>query len=113
MATKTKIQPLAGYILIEPAPKEEKTPAGIVLPDVAEEKPQEGKVIATGPDSVEDGKVIKCPVKVGDKIIYKKWGGNEIKVDGKELLLLKFEDLMAVVTEVSAIEELRREHRSR
>lgn len=98
VTTKTKIQPLAGYVLIEPAPKEEKTAAGIVLPDVAEEKPQEGKVIATGPDAVEDGKTVKCPVKVGDTIIYKKWGGNEIKVDGKELLLLKFEDLMAVVT---------------
>ena len=96
-AAKTKVQPLAGYVLIEPAEKETKTPAGIVLPEVAEEKPQEGKVIAVGPDSVEDGKTVKCPVKLGDKIIYKKWGGNEIKVDGKELLLLKFEDLMAVV----------------
>lgn len=92
-----KIQPLSGYVLIEPKPKEETTPAGIVLPDVAEEKPQEGKVLACGPDAVEDGKIIKCPVKVGDIVIYKKWGGNEIKVGGKELLLLKFEDLMAVV----------------
>ncbi len=97
MSTKTKIQPLAGYVLIEPAPKEEKTPAGIVLPDIADEKPQEGKVVACGPDAVEDGKTIKCPVKVGDSVIYKKWGGNDIKVDRKELLLLKFEDLMAVV----------------
>lgn len=95
--TKTKIQPLAGYVLIEPASREEKTAAGIVLPEVAEEKPQEGKVLACGPDSVEDGKTIKCPVKVGDTIIYKKWGGNDIKVEGRELLLLKFEDLMAVV----------------
>lgn len=98
MAIKTKIQPLAGYVLVEPAEKVEKTPAGIVLPDIADEKPQEGKVIAIGPDAVEDGKTIKCPVKVGDSVIYKKWGGNDIKVDGKELLLLKFEDLMAIVT---------------
>lgn len=98
MSTKTKIQPLSGYVLIEPAEKVEKTPAGIVLPDIADEKPQEGKVIAIGPDAVEDGKTIKCPVKVGDKVIYKKWGGNDIKVDGKELLLLKFEDLMSIVT---------------
>jgi len=99
MATKNKttIQPLAGYVLIEPAPKEEKTAAGIVLPDVAEEKPQEGKVLAVGVDLVENGKIIKCPVKVGEKVVYKKWGGNEIKVGQKELLLLKFEDLMAVV----------------
>lgn len=97
-ATKIKIQPLAGYVLIEPAPKEEKTAAGIVLPDVADEKPQEGKVIVVGPDSIENGQKIKCPVKVGDTVIYKKWGGNDIKVDGKELLLLKFEDLMALVT---------------
>lgn len=92
------IKPLAGYVLIEPAPKETKTASGIILPDSAEEKPQEGKVLAVGPDSTEDGKTVKCPVKVGDKVVYKKWGGNEIKVEGKEMLLIKFDDLMAVVT---------------
>ena len=92
------IKPLAGYVLIEPAPKETKTASGIVLPESAEEKPQEGKVIAVGPDSIEEGKTVKCPVKVGDKVVYKKWGGNEIKVEGKELLLIKFEDLMAIIT---------------
>ena len=92
------LKPLAGYVLIEPAPKETKTASGIILPESAEEKPQEGKVLACGSDAVEDGKTIKCPVKAGDKVVYKKWGGNEIKVDGKELLLIKFEDLMAVVT---------------
>ena len=80
-----KIKPLAGYVLIEPAPKETKTASGIVLPESADEKPQEGKTI-------------KCPVKVGDKVVYKKWGGNEIKVEGKELLLIKFEDLMAIIS---------------
>lgn len=95
--TKNTVKPLAGYVLIEPASREEKTTSGIVLPDIAEEKPQEGKVLACGSDSIEDGKVVKCPVKVGDLVIYKKWGGNEIKVEGKELLLIKFEDLMAVV----------------
>jgi chaperonin GroES len=94
-----KLKPLAGYVLIEPSAKEEKTASGILLPDTAEEKPQEGKVLACGADSVEEGKTIKCPVKVGDKVIYKKWGGNEIKVEGKELLLLKFEDLMAIIGE--------------
>jgi chaperonin GroES len=96
--TKTKIKPLAGYVLIKPAPKETKTASGIVLPDTADEKPQEGIILACGPDTIEDGKKISCPVKAGDTIVYKKWGGNEIKIDGKELLLLKFEDLMAVVT---------------
>src|SRR4030066_2230741 len=91
-----KIKPLAGYVLIEQKPKEEKTPSGIVLPDTAEEKPQEGIVLAVGSAAIENGKKISCPVKVGNVVVYKKWGGNEIKVDGKELLLLKFEDLMAV-----------------
>lgn len=91
------IKPLAGYVLIEPAPKETKTASGILLPDSSEEKPQEGKVIAVGDDLVEEGKTVKCPVKVGDKVVYKKWGGNELKVEGKELLLIKFDDLMAIV----------------
>ena len=92
------IKPLAGYVLIEPAPKETKTLSGIVLPESAEEKPQEGKVIACGDSTVVDGKEVKCPVKVGDKVVYKKWGGNEIKDGGKELLLIKFDDLMAIVS---------------
>jgi len=92
------IKPLAGYVLIEPAPKETKTASGILLPDTADEKPQEGKVIACGDDIQEEGKTIKCPVKVGDKVVYKKWGGNELKVEGKELLLIKFDDLMAIIT---------------
>lgn len=94
----SKIQPLPGYILVEPKPKEEKTSSGIVLPDVAEEKPAEGRVLACGEAVLENGKTIKCPVKVGQTVIYKKWGGNDIKSDGKELLLLKFEDIMATVT---------------
>ncbi len=92
------IKPLAGYVLIEPAPKETKTASGIVLPESADEKPQEGKVLACGDSIYEHGKEVVCPVKVGDKVVYKKWGGNEIKVDGKELLLIKFEDLMATVS---------------
>ena len=92
------IKPLAGYVLIEPAPKETKTASGILLPESAEEKPQEGKVIACGDDMVlENGKTMKAPVKVGDKVVYKKWGGDEIKVDGKELKLVKFDDLMAIL----------------
>src|SRR3990172_7968662 len=73
------LKPLAGYVLIKPAPKETKTASGIVLPESVDEKPQEGKVLACGDDLVEEGKTIKCPVKIGDKAVYKKWGGNEIK----------------------------------
>ncbi|MBI4037691.1 co-chaperone GroES [Candidatus Curtissbacteria bacterium] len=91
------IKPLAGYVLVEPVPKETKTASGIVLPDSADEKPQEGKILAIGDSIFDEGHEIKCPVKVGDKVVYKKWGGNEIKVEGKELLLIKFEDLMAQV----------------
>ena len=94
---RSMIKPLAGYVLIEPAPKETKTASGIVLPESAEEKPQEGKVIACGDDLLEEGKTVKCPVKVGDKVIYKKWGGNELKSEGKDLMLIKFDDLMAIV----------------
>jgi len=92
------LKPLAGYVLIEPAPKETKTASGIILPDSADEKPQEGKVLACGDNIFDHGKEVECPVKVGDKVVYKKWGGNEVKVDGKEMLLIKFEDLMATVT---------------
>ena len=91
------LKPLAGYVLIEPGAKETKTASGILLPDSADEKPQEGKVLATGDSIYEHGKEIVSPVKVGDKVVYKKWGGNEVKMDGKELLLIKFEDLMAIV----------------
>ena len=91
------LKPLAGYVLIEPAPKETKTASGILLPDSADEKPQEGKVLACGEDLIDDGMAVKCPVKVGDLVIYKKWGGNEVKVDGKEMMLIKFDDLMAIV----------------
>ncbi|MDP2632668.1 MAG: co-chaperone GroES, partial [Candidatus Curtissbacteria bacterium] len=83
------LKPLAGYVLIEPAAKETKTASGILLPDSADEKPQEGKVLATGDSIYEHGKEVPCPVKVGDKVVYKKWGGNEVKVEGKELMLIK------------------------
>jgi chaperonin GroES len=91
------LKPLSGYVLIEPAAKETKTLTGIYLPDSAEEKPQEGKVLAAGDPIFDHGKEVTCPVKVGDKVVYKKWGGNEVKVDGKEMMLIKFEDLMATV----------------
>jgi chaperonin GroES len=92
-----KIQPTAGYVLIEPQEAVKQTSSGIVLPESHDEKPQKGKVLAVGPEeSVSYNTVRKAPCKVGDIVIYKKWGGNEYKVDGKELMFIKFEDIMAV-----------------
>lgn len=87
-----------GYVLVEPSEAESRTASGIILPESAQEKPAQGNVVATGDDMImEGGKVLKCPVKVGDTVVYKKWGGDEIKVDGKELKLVKFDDLMAIL----------------
>lgn len=100
MAESKKIKPLYDYLLIEPLQKETTLPSGIVIPDTAKEKPQEGKVAAVGPGKVdENGKRAEMSVKVGDVVMYKKWGGTEIKVDGKEMLLVKEEDVLAVVEE--------------
>ncbi|MCL5784781.1 MAG: co-chaperone GroES [Patescibacteria group bacterium] len=97
-STKVSIKPLMGYVLVEPSSAETKTSSGIILPESAQEKPAQGKVVACGDEMVfENGKVMKCPVNVGDKVVYKKWGGDEIKVDGKELKLVKFDDLMAIL----------------
>jgi len=92
----SKIKPLSDNILIQPL-AETKLPSGILIPETAKEKPQEGKVVAVGPGRVEDGELIKPEVKKGDKVIYKKWGGNEVKVDGKELLIVKAEDILAIL----------------
>lgn len=95
---KLSIKPLMGYVLVEPSEAETTTASGIILPESAQEKPAQGIVMACGDDMVmENGKVVKCPVKVGDKVVYKKWGGDEIKVEGKELKLVKFDDLMAIL----------------
>ena len=95
---KLNIKPLMGYVLIEPKEGETKPASGIILPESAQEKPAIGTVLACGDDLVlEGGKVLKCPVDERDEVYYKKWGGDEIKVDGKELKLVKFDDLMAIV----------------
>ncbi len=91
------IKPLAGYALIEPQEAEEVTAAGIVLPDSAQEKPAQGKVLAVGGPSLIDGRRVKPEFKVGDIVLYKKWGGDEIKIYGKEFKLVKFEDVMAIL----------------
>ena len=95
---KLGIRPLSGYLIVQPSEAETQTSSGIYLPESAQEKPAQGMVIACGDEMVlENGKVLKCPVKVGDKVIYKKWGGDEIKFGGKELKLVKFDDLMAIL----------------
>ena len=97
-ATATKLRPLGDRVVIEPTPREEMTKSGIVLPDTAKEKPQEGKIIAVGPGKVlEDGKREAIDVKVGDKVLYAKYAGTEFKVDGEELLIVSQKDILAVV----------------
>ena len=100
MATKNKIKPLLDNILIEPLEAETKLPSGIVIPDSVKEKPQEGKVIAVGAGRRDEkGNIIPMNVKVGDKVMFKKWGGTEIKFGGKDMLLVKEEDVLAVIGE--------------
>lgn len=100
MATKTynKIKPLFDNVLIKPLEEETRTPSGIVLPDSAKEKPQIGLIMAIGTGgTTDDGKPIKIVVKVGDKVMYKKWGGNEVKVGTEEWLLVEQKDILAIV----------------
>jgi chaperonin GroES len=94
-----KIKPLSDHILIEPIKEEEKTKAGILLPDTAEkEKPEQGRIIATGPGrKTASGKVIPLSVQAGDKVLFTKYGPNEIKVDNKEYLIAKEEDILAIL----------------
>lgn len=98
MKVKMNIKPTFDYVLIKPLEKEEVTPSGILLPDTAKEKPQIGEVMAVGPGAVNDqGKTLPMHFKVGQKVLYKKWGGNEVKVGSEEWMLIEQKDLMAVV----------------
>ena len=99
MAKKINIKPLADYVLIEPIKEEEKTKAGILLPESAEkEKPEKGKVIAVGPGRRDEkGNLIPISVKVGQTVLFKKYGPDEIKVDDKEYLICKEEDILAII----------------
>jgi chaperonin GroES len=91
-----KLQPLADRVLVKPTEKEEKTKSGIYLPDTAKEKPQEGEVIAVGPGRIDEtGKRIPMDLKVGDRVIYAKYGGTEIKVDDEEMMILRESDILA------------------
>jgi chaperonin GroES len=91
-----KLQPLADRLVVKPSQKEEMTKGGIYLPDTAKEKPQEGEVVAVGPGKMTDeGKRIPMDIKVGDKVIYSKYGGSEIKIDDVEMIILRESDILA------------------
>ena len=91
-----KIKPLADRVVVKPIERETMSKGGIVLPDTAKEKPQEGKIIAVGDGKIsDDGKRIPLDVKVGDIVIYSKYGGTEIKIDGEELMILRESDILA------------------
>jgi chaperonin GroES len=91
------LKPLGDHVLVKPLSKEEKTQGGIILPDTAKEKPQAGEVIAVGPGRLlENGTRIQPEVKTGDKVIYAKYGGTEIKLDGIEYLIMRENDILAI-----------------
>ena len=97
MAKDFSLKPLEDRIVVQPSEEEETTVSGIVIPDTAKEKPQEGKVVAVGPGRFEDGKRIPLDVAVGDKVIYSKYGGTEVKVAGEEYLVLSARDVLAII----------------
>ena len=96
-ATKVSIKPLEDRIVVTVLESEQTTASGIVIPDTAKEKPQEGTVIAVGPGRFEDGNRVPLDVKVGDRVIYSKYGGTEIKHGGEEYLVLSARDVLAVI----------------
>ena len=98
MASKLKLKPLGGRVIVEPIEQEEMTAGGIILPETAKEKPQEGKILAAGPgDRDEAGNRIVMEVKVGDRVLYAKYSGTEVKIDGKKMLILRESDILAIV----------------
>ena len=98
MASKMKLKPLGGRVIVEPIEQEEMTAGGIILPETAKEKPQEGKILAAGPGERDEGGArIPMEVQVGDRVLYAKYSGTEVKMDGKKLLILRESDILAVL----------------
>jgi chaperonin GroES len=96
-------RPLHDRVLVRRVTAEEKTPGGIIIPDTAKEKPQEGEVISVGPGTRnEKGELVPLDVKAGDRILFGKWSGTEVKLDGEELLIMKESDIMGIVTVAAA-----------
>ena len=93
-----KLRPLHDRVLVEPLEADEKTAGGIIIPDTAKEKPMEGKIVAAGTGArSEDGKITPLDVKSGDRILYGKWSGTEVKIDGQDLLIMKESDIMGII----------------
>ncbi|MCM2294102.1 co-chaperone GroES [Allorhizobium sp. BGMRC 0089] len=94
----TNFRPLHDRVVVKRVESEEKTKGGIIIPDTAKEKPAEGEVIAVGPGARDDaGKVVALDVKVGDRILFGKWSGTEVKIDGQDLLIMKEADIMGII----------------
>ncbi len=94
----TTFRPLHDRVVVERIEAEQKTAGGIIIPDTAKEKPQEGEIVAVGPGARDDaGKLVPLDVKVGDKVLFGKWSGTEVKIDGKDLLIMKESDIMGIV----------------
>ena len=98
MGTRFGLKPLEDRVAVLPSEEDETTVSGIVIPDTAKEKPQEGEVMAVGPGRFEDGQRIPMDVHVGDEVIYSKYGGTEVKVEGEEYLVLSARDVLAVIS---------------
>ena len=93
-----KFRPLGDRVVVRRVQEDQKTPGGIIIPDTAQEKPQEGEVIAVGPGALdENGKRVAPEVKTGDFVLFGKWSGTEVKIDGKDLLIMKESDIMGVI----------------
>ena len=90
-------RPLHDRVVVKRISEDAKTAGGIIIPDTVQEKPQEGEVVAVGPGALEDGKRVALDVKVGDRVLFGKWSGTEVKVDGEDLLIMKESDIMGVV----------------
>src|SRR5262245_9614483 len=92
-----RMRPLHDRVIVKRIEEEERTKGGIIIPDTAKEKPQEGRVVAVGPGKQEDGKVIKPDIKAGDRILFSKYAGTEIKLDGEEHIIMREEDILGVI----------------
>ena len=93
-----KFRPLHDRVVVKRLEGEEKTKGGIIIPDTAKEKPQEGQVVAVGPGSRDDaGKLVALDVKAGDRVLFGKWSGTEVKIDGEDLLIMKESDILGIV----------------
>ncbi len=97
MAKKFNLEPLDDRVVVKPGEEEETTASGIIIPDTAKEKPQEGEVVAVGPGRFEEGQRVPMDVDVGDTVLYSKYGGTEVKVEGEDYLVLSARDILAIV----------------